>query len=191
MIRQRLGSGLLSTGQLLSIVILALVSGLMVWAVLPLAFGWSTHAVVTGSMSPQVRAGDVLVSDRVDAGDLQPGMVALFRDPADRERILSHRIKSVEEDGWLITQGDANPTADAGKVPVEDVVGVAKLRIPWIGYPAVWLGENRYDLVAMTLAGLVGMSMLAMWPDRRDDDWEQAGPAVSEPWPWLVHMRTP
>jgi signal peptidase I len=184
MTTRRLGSGLLSTGRLLSIVALAISGGLLVWAVLPLALGWSAHAVVSGSMSPQVRIGDVLMSGPVPGGQLQP---------ADPTRVLSHRIHEIAADGSLITQGDANPTPDPGSVPVANVIGVAKLRIPLIGLPAVWFGSARYDLVLLTLVGLSAAATLAAWPDPENDELEDgvAGPAVTEPWPWLVHMRTP
>ncbi|GLY19462.1 signal peptidase I [Kineosporia rhizophila] len=189
---RRLGSGLVGTGQVVSILALALAGGLMVWGALPLLLGWSTHAVVSGSMSPQVQVGDVLVSGEVAPSELRPGMVVLFRDPVDPERVISHRIAAVNEDGSFTTQGDANPTADTAAVPAGNVLGVARLRVPWIGYPAVWLGEARYDLVAGTLASVIGMTLLALWPDRRPgDDGGAPGPAAAEPWPWLVHMRTP
>lgn len=183
----RIGSGLLSAGQFVSIVALSLIGGLMVWAVLPLVLGWSSHAVITGSMSPQVQVGDVLVSAPPQEGQLEPGMVAIFDDPAHPERVLSHRITEIAEDGSLTTQGDANPSADLLPVPVENVIGVARLRIPLIGQPAVWFGDGQYGLVLLTLVGLAGMTALAVWPDRREPEPETAPPALDGPWPWLAN----
>jgi signal peptidase len=188
MIIRRIGSGLLSTGQLVSIVALAIAGGLLVWAALPLALGWSTHAVASGSMTPQVQVGDLLVADRTSAADVEVGEVVLFRDPGEPSRLLSHRVTKINDDGSLVTKGDANPTADLLPVPAQNVVGVAKLRIPWIGYPSVWFGTGRYGLVLLTLFGLGGATALAVWPDKRDQE-APAGAHATEPWPWLVHLR--
>ncbi|GLY28750.1 signal peptidase I [Kineosporia sp. NBRC 101731] len=184
---RRFGSGLLSTGQLLSIVALAIAGGLLVWAVLPMALGMSTHAVVSGSMTPQVDVGDVLVSREIGPDSLKPGMVVLFKDPSRPERVVSHRIKEIHDDGSLTTQGDANPSVDPVPVPVGNVLGVAALRIPWIGYPAVWFGNGNYGLVLLTLIGLTTATSLAAWPDPKP----VGPPPGEEPWPWLVHLRTP
>ncbi len=186
---RRFGSGLLSTGQVVSIVVLAIAGGLMVWAALPLALGWSTHAVATGSMTPQVEVGDLLVADRTPADEVEVGEVVLFKDPSQPSRLLSHRVTKINDDGSLVTKGDANPTADLMPVPEQNVIGVAKLRIPWLGYPSVWFGSGRYGMVLLTLFGLTGAAALAVWPDKKTDD--LAGAQVNEPWPWLVHMRVP
>jgi signal peptidase I len=187
---RRIGSGLLSTGQLLSIVSLAIAGGLMVWAALPLAIGWSTHAVASGSMTPQIQVGDLLVADRTPAADVEVGEVVLFKDPSEPDRMLSHRVTKINDDGSLVTKGDANPTADLMPVPTENVIGVAKLRIPWIGYPSVWFGNGNYGLVLLTLLGLAVATALAVWPDKKTDEEAPAGAHVTEPWHWLVHMRT-
>lgn len=188
---RRFGSGLLSTGQVLSIVALAITGGLMVWAALPLAIGWSAHAVATGSMTPQIEVGDLLVADRTSAADVAVGEVVLFKDPAEPTRILSHRVAKINDDGSLVTKGDANPSADLMPVPTQNVIGVAKLRIPWMGLPAVWFGSGRYGMVLLTLIGLIGATALAVWPDKKTDEEAPAGAHVTEPWPWLVHMRVP
>lgn len=191
MIGRRLGRGLLTTGQLLAIVALAIAGGLMVWAVLPLAVGWSSHAVATGSMTPQVRVGDLLISDPTPASQLKPGMVVLFTDPSKPDRVLAHRIQKINDDATLITQGDANPSPDLLPVPEANVLGVAKLRIPWIGYPAIWFGQGRYGFALLSVVGLLATTALAVWPDRttREDAVPEdppSAPSTIEPWPWLV-----
>ncbi|GAB3256818.1 signal peptidase I [Kineosporia babensis] len=186
MIARRLGGGLLIASRFLSINVLSMICGMMVWAVVPLIFGWSAHTVASGSMSPKVKVGDILVSGPVKESELKPGMVAVFNDPSEPGRVLSHRIQAVE-DGHLITKGDANPTQDTAEVPIENLIGVAKLNVPKLGYPGVWFGQQRYDLVVLTLAGLIAMCLLAMSPPRRPGELQ----LTLKPGPIPVRRRTP
>src|SRR4051812_18252163 len=82
--------------------------GLMAWAVMPLAIGWHADVILTGSMAPGVRPGDVVVSAPVEPADVSPGQVILFRDPSDKDKLLTHRVVRRQDGGSFITKGDAN-----------------------------------------------------------------------------------
>jgi len=142
----------------------------MMWAALPMVLGWSTHALISGSMSPQVRVGDVVVSAPVDTDTLEVGNVIVFEDPAHEGRVVSHRIKEITEDGSFVTKGDANTSTDLMPVPAENVLGAARLRVPWIGWPAVWFGNHQFGPLLATLLGLVTALSLALRPQRRTDE---------------------
>lgn len=61
-----------------------------------------------------------------------------------KNRIVVHRvinIQKVSDELYFYTKGDANLTEDNYKILEEDVVGVVKAKIPWIGYPTVVLSE--------------------------------------------------
>jgi len=165
----------ISTAQLLSIALVSLVAGLTFWASVPALLGWQSQAVLTGSMAPAVAVGDVLSSSRVDPQDLRPGMIVVFRDPTRPETLLTHRIRAIATDGTLATRGDANLVDDPFEVGAADVVGVARLRVPAIGLPRVWLAEGRWDLLAAGLGAVLTAGLVAAWPDRRSE------PRVSGP----------
>ena len=63
----------------------AVVLGLLLCCLLPVFFGWTTTVVLTGSMAPALRPGDVVIAAPVPAariGALAPGAVVLVHDPA-------------------------------------------------------------------------------------------------------------
>ncbi|MCS6559043.1 LamG domain-containing protein [Curtobacterium flaccumfaciens] len=126
---------------------------LALWASLPAAFGWHVTTVVSDSMAPGIRTGDVVAAMPVGRDDLEAGRVLLVEDPDHRDRLRLHRLERIEPDGGLRLRGDANPTADRTAVEPAAVLGVGVLRFPWIGLPGVWIRGG--DWAALLLAGVV------------------------------------
>jgi signal peptidase I len=135
---------------------------LWLWVVVPAAVARGHSVVVTsGSMGPVIKAGDVLVLKPHDGSLLAPGAVVTFRDPAGRG-LLTHRIVQVNEDGSYRTRGDANHALDSGVLRPERIVGNARLLIPLIGMPTVWLADGNLVGVGAWLGGI----LLAAWMAR-------------------------
>ena len=58
--------------------------------------------------------------------------------------VVVHRIVKVIDnngDRLFITKGDYNDTPDKKPVRPEQIIGVVNIKIPLIGYPAVWFSE--------------------------------------------------
>ncbi|MEV6300775.1 signal peptidase I [Actinoplanes sp. NPDC051861] len=104
--------------------------------------GWSSSVVVSGSMSPAVEAGDVVITSPV-TGEVRAGQVVRFRAPGQPGRAILHRVVGFDERGMLITKGDANEVADATPVPLSAVTGVQQLRLPGLGGPALRFLRSR------------------------------------------------
>ena len=133
-------------------VVTALV-GLMAWSFLPMLAGWQPTVVLTGSMQPRIAPGDVVLSAPLAPGDVQAGRVLWFTDP-DRGITLVHRATQIADDGSITTQGDANQSPDATPITEADVLGLPRLRIPVVGLPVIWAGQQQWHLVAGTVLGL-------------------------------------
>ena len=140
---------------LLGMALSAAVFGLVVWTLLPATFGWSPTVVLTGSMRPAINPGDVVVVAPVPDKGLTPGYVIRFRDPAEPDRYLVHRVLRLNPDGTIVTKGDANQSEDSTPVALDEVSGMARLRVPYVGLPAIWLREHRYVTLAGAFAALV------------------------------------
>jgi signal peptidase I len=103
-------------------------------------FGHPVKIVLSGSMTPVIKTGDLLVDDQVSATQaehLHVGQIASFRDTPGSKTIITHRIVGVTRvNGSVayITKGDANQSADPVPRPASDVVGIFSYAIPRGGY---------------------------------------------------------
>ncbi|OII15396.1 hypothetical protein BIU97_14595 [Curtobacterium sp. MCBA15_009] len=146
---------------LLSRTILLVTASLLLWAALPAAWAWIPTTVVSGSMAPQIRPGDVVMAMPVHDRDLAVGQVLLVEDPNRRGTLLLHRLVARTPSGALQLRGDANPTPDVRTVKSEAVRGIGVLRVPLVGLPALWVREHDVGRLAVTALGLVGALVLS------------------------------
>src|SRR3954452_21704286 len=146
--------------------VLGAVGGLLIWALLPAMIGWHSTSVMTGSMQPRLMIGDAAVSRPVQTADLRVGQVLLFDDPDHRGRLRMHRMVGINDDGLLITRGDANHHDDSSPVRPAAVHGVGTLRIPLIGLPRVWVGNRNLIALGVSSAALM-LLIAAAGIDRR------------------------
>ncbi len=86
---------------------------------LPTVFGFAFATVSTGSMSPAIEIGDMIVIK--SCGSYSEGDVITYYD-ASSDAYITHRITG-EQDGGFTTKGDYNNTEDSGVVAYEDIVG--------------------------------------------------------------------
>jgi len=95
--------------------------------------GYRFYAVRTASMSPTIPPRSLVV---VRVGDYRLGQpVTFYRAGA----VVTHRFVGRTPTGDLVTQGDANPTADASAVPPSAVVGGVVWAPRQLGYWVVYL----------------------------------------------------
>ena len=93
--------------------------------------------VLTGSMEPHVKVGDMIVSKKIDCSDIKAGDIITFK-MGDNTFVTHRVIERVKENGNLLfkTKGDANNVEDSDLVLEENVVGKLAFRIPKGGYIA-------------------------------------------------------
>jgi signal peptidase len=90
------------------------------------------------------------------------GAVVQVNNPVRPGELLVHRVVGKNPEGALITKGDANATRDYAPVQPSQVLGVARIRVPYAGLPVLWLRNGqRVPLIALGLGLLV-----LVWPER-------------------------
>jgi len=142
-------------------VLLCIVGGLLLCSMAPKLLGWQSDVVLTGSMEPTLRTGDVVAYQPVSAFRVQPGHIILVHDPAQPGHLLSHRFVRRTPTGELVTRGDANGHDDSTPVPESAVIGVARMDIPRVGLPLIWWSQGDKARVGLTALGIVLVLVLA------------------------------
>ena len=111
--------------------------------------------VLTDSMYPDIKSGDLIICNTAEAEDVKANDVISFFDPAGNgTSIVTHRvIEIVEEDGEILfrTRGDNNNTEDKELVPAENLVGVYKMRIAGAGHIAMFMQSTTGLIVCVVL----------------------------------------
>ena len=82
----------------------------------PTLFGHQMYFIRTGSMSPYLEPGDVIISKKYNGGELVAGdngdVVTYRGEVGGNADLITHRVIEVDGDK-VITQGDANNIADS------------------------------------------------------------------------------
>jgi signal peptidase I len=128
---------------------------LVLIAILPSLAGWHGTVVQSGSMEPHVSPGDVVLT--VPLPDDQPvpvGGVIEYRTTAEAEpsgeaRTRLHRIIEANDDGTFVTAGDANPDVDSVPLERSQITGQARLLIPHVGLPGLWVSKGQWPPLAL------------------------------------------
>jgi signal peptidase len=104
------------------------------------AFGHPVMTMLSGSMSPVIPTGDLVIDDKLttaQAQNLHVGQIISFRIAANSPVVITHRIVKVERlDGSVayVTKGDANSSIDTPARPWSNVIGVVAHSVPQGGY---------------------------------------------------------
>ena len=107
-------------------------------------FTYQALTIGSGSMSPAIEKGDVIVLKSMkneEARKIKKGDVLVYNHD---NKIIVHRVIKKSNNGKTIsfkTKGDYNNTKDSWTVKQEDVIGIVKFRIRWVGMPTVALNE--------------------------------------------------
>ncbi len=131
---------------------------LFVWTLLPQLLGWNSVVITSGSMSPRIRVGDVVVVEPgVEITDLAPGQVIAFTDPVNG-KLTTHRVDAISG-AAVTTKGDANAIVDTTPVNAQALQGRARIVVPYVGIPSVWVAQQRY----LELTVWAGLTLIAAW----------------------------
>ena len=111
--------------------------------------------VLTDSMYPEIKSGDLIICNTIDAKDVKVGDIISFFDPAGNgTSTVTHRVMEIiEEDGEIkfLTKGDFNNTEDKDPVPADKLVGIYKFRIAGAGNVALFMQSTTGLVVCVVL----------------------------------------
>lgn len=142
----------------------------------PLAFDARPLVVLSGSMEPALRTGDVSVVRSIAPLDARPGDIVTFRDPDNAERLITHRVRAMSVQGDAVefrTRGDANNVSERWRVPANGEIGRVMYRIPKLGWVLSYARSKGLFVLLLggALALLLVFELTAIWrPEEGDGD---------------------
>jgi signal peptidase len=157
--------------RLLAFSFLAVVAAALgVLIVVPRAVHGTAMTVLTGSMTPSIPVGSVVIVQPVDPRTLHVGDVATYQPEPGKPTFITHRITKIKTDKGVSTytfKGDANPTADIFPVSAKQIRGKVLLHVPYLGAIRDAL-HTRGGIAGVAVLLLSGYAIAQVASARRD-----------------------
>ena len=103
--------------------------------------------IATGSMEPKINVGDIVIIKKKSYDDVSVDDVIEYK---VSNYTVIHRVIEKREKN-LITKGDNNNSIDPKPINKDQVNGIVVFRLPYIGYPTLFI----YDLLGKNLENSV------------------------------------
>ena len=123
---------------------------------------FNAYVVMSGSMLPQIKIKDIVVTKRVPEERLKVEDIITFISPDERLGgiTITHRIKEKFYDDsikgfYYRTKGDNNNIADPALVPYDNILGKVILKIPKLGYLQDILASKGTVIIVIIIPCLV------------------------------------
>jgi signal peptidase I len=148
---------------LASLLALAALAVLVAVAVGPRLGLYRVETVLSGSMQPTFRPGDVIIVTPEPVTAVRPGQVISYQIPIGDHHVESHRVVRVLERGThpvIITKGDNNAEADPWRAQLtSDTAWRERLVIPVVGRMIIWMRQPLLQRVCVLGIPI----LLAVW----------------------------
>lgn len=133
------------------------ICGIMLLVFLVPKTGWKALNVATGSMTPAIPQGSLVIIHHTNPHTLRVGDVVTYIDPYNTKETITHRIVTVTHNGSIIafiTKGDANQTPDK-EILGGNVVGVVVYHAPRAGRVLAWARRPIGLILLVIIPGLL------------------------------------
>ncbi len=145
-------------------------------------FGYRAYNILSGSMEPELKKGDLVVVKVTPPEDIQVGDVVTYYPGGDPATTVTHRVIHTMMDGNQIilqTQGDAVEQPDP-TFPGKDVVGVVSFHIPVIGGVVLWMQTHVVMTVVIAALVLLLCYLLGKLLQKEENDAHDKNPLERE-----------
>jgi len=133
----------------------------------PRLTGSTPYVVASGSMTPALPRGTLVVVRPVPAEDVRVGDVVTYQLRSGAPEVATHRVSEVVTDPQggvrYRTQGDANAAPDPDWVRPVQLRGRVWYHLPWVGHLGLVLpGPARLMLSRVVGASLLGYALVLL-----------------------------
>lgn len=103
-------------------------------------FKYRTLVIATGSMTPNINKGDMVIIENIteeEKKNLSVGDIIAFK--MDSKTVVHRIINKINTSSGVFysTKGDNNNSPDGYLLDIDNIVGLEKFRIRYIGYPTI------------------------------------------------------
>ena len=120
---------------------LAIVIVVSVAMLISCQFKYGAIVIATESMTGELNKGDAVLYESYDGQPIAVDDILVI----DKDgSVIVHRvvdISRVDGENRYVTKGDANDDKDYGYITEESILGVNRAKLPYVGYPTLWLRE--------------------------------------------------
>jgi signal peptidase I len=160
----------------LRLLLLAVISfaafAISVLMLLPRATHAQAMTVLTGSMTPGIPVGSVVLVRPVDPGTLRVGDVATYQKEPGKAAYITHRIVRIDTTTSpvsFIFKCDANRGADVDPVPATAIRGKVWFHVPYLGAirDTLQTGGGLAGIAVVVCFGYAVVQLAGVWRGRR------------------------
>jgi signal peptidase I len=144
--------------------------GLGVFGVIvaPSLLGGRSLTVLSGSMDPALKVGDIVIDSQVSPAEVRVGDIITFSDPEGTDRLITHRVRQLRiTDGTahVVTKGDNTNAVERWEMPAGGSLGRVEYRVPLLGFLVFWLHGPfaRLGLIVLPALLLAGFELWRIW----------------------------
>jgi len=123
----------------------------------PSILGYKVMTVLTGSMSPNIIPGDLVISKDVkDFTSIKNGTIITYM--SKDKTLITHRITEIQDKSGIKmykTKGDANPVEDVEMILQDQIQGIYYTKIPYLGSVATFAKTSTGITVIISIFILI------------------------------------
>jgi len=102
-------------------------------------FQFGAYVIATDSMTGELNRGDIAIYEKYEDETIVEGQVIVFKKGGSN---VIHRVVDIENingQNRYYTKGDMNSENDIGFITDNDIRGLVDFKVPYLGYPTLWL----------------------------------------------------
>lgn len=134
--------------------------------------GYQCYTVISSSMEPEYKVGDLLYVKKVDVNSIEVGDPITFI--LNEELVIAtHRVVRIDAGNQhFYTKGDANDVEDNAPVHFNNVIGVPQFSIPKLGYVSDFIQNppGMYITFGVGLVCILAVFLPDMFGKKKKED---------------------
>ncbi len=133
----------------------------------PMVIGYKPAVILTGSMEPTFPVNSVVYYKKADFSEITIGEAIIYQ---KSNALITHRVvEKNQEQGYVITKGDANNTEDSYEVAAEEVRGRVDFMVPYVGYGALLI-QNRYIFIMLISILVLNIALNKLFEENTEEE---------------------